>query len=344
MRALRKLDAQPGLTLREVNPPSCGPDQVVVRVRLAGVCGTDRHIFEWDRWAQGRVPLGITVGHEFMGTVHDVGSMVNGVGPGDRVSGEGHIGCGRCQPCRTGAGHICERVDVLGIDIDGCFADRVVLPAQNVWPIPDGIDDRTAAMLDPFGNAVHTVMAAGVSGRSVLVTGCGVIGLMAVGVARAVGASTIIAVDVNEERLTRAADMGADHVFLASDRDWPGRARTLTRSQGPEVLLEMSGSPQALTSGLKALRNGGTAALLGLPSEPVPIDLPNHIIFKGATILGINGRRIFDTWYRAEELLVSGRVRIDRMVTHEILLESADDAFGFLKTGSALKVLLRIEP
>jgi threonine 3-dehydrogenase len=342
MRAWRKLRPEPGFDLVDAPAPSCGPTDVVVDVRLAGLCGTDRHIFEWDSWAAGRVPVGITIGHEFMGIVREVGATVDRVRPGDRVSGEGHIGCGECQPCRTGNGHICEHVDILGIDIDGCFADAVVLPAENVWPLPDAVDDRTAALLDPFGNAVHTVTAAGVSGRSVLVTGCGVIGLMAIAVARTVGAGAIIAVDVDDRRLELARAMGADHVMNADDPGWPAAARELTRSQGPEVLLEMSGNPAAIAAGFEALRNGGTAALLGLPSEPVPLDLPNHIIFKGATVLGINGRTMFDTWYRAEELLLSGRVDLAPLVSHELPMERIDKAFELIGNGEALKVLLRV--
>jgi threonine 3-dehydrogenase len=342
MRALKKVEARRGLTLRDAPMPACPPGHVVIAVTLAGLCGTDRHIFEWDGWAAARVPLGITVGHEFMGVVHEVGTGVTRVHPGDRVSAEGHIGCGACQPCRTGSAHICERVDILGIDIDGCFADYVAVPDDNVWPVPDSIDDRTAAVLDPFGNAVHTVTAAEVGGRSVMVTGCGVIGLMSIGVARAVGAGTIVAVDLDEGRLALAKAMGADHLLQASDPAWPAQARSLTRGQGPEVFLEMSGSAPAIRGGFDALRNGGTAALLGLPPEPVALDLPNHIIFKGATVLGINGRVMYDTWYRAEELLISGRVDIEPLVTHEFAMEDAATAFELIERGEALKVLLRI--
>jgi threonine 3-dehydrogenase len=342
VRALRKLRPNPGLDLVEIPPPTPGPSDVVIGVRYAGICGTDRHIFEWDDWAANRVPLGITIGHELMGVVHEIGAGVTGVAPGDRVSAEGHIGCGTCRMCLTGRAHICERVDILGIDVDGALADFVTLPAGNVWKLSDGIDDRTGALMDPFGNAVHTVSAAGVSGRDVLVTGCGVIGLMVVAVARACGAASIIAVDLDPTRTEHAVRLGADHALDSADPSWPAAAKKLTNGEGPDVLLEISGAPTAIRGGVEALRNGGTAALLGLPSEPVLLDLPTHVIFKGATVLGVNGRVMFDTWFRADDLLVSGKVDLSSIVTHELTLDRADEAFDLLARREALKVLFRV--
>lgn len=340
MFALRK--AQPGIGLERADLPEPVPDirDVVIRVTRAGICGTDRHIYDWDAWASSRIPLGTTIGHEFVGTVHSVGDAVRRVKVGDRVSAEGHVGCGICEPCRTGNGHICERVDILGIDIDGCFADFVRVPERNVWPVTDAIDDRMAAMFDPFGNAVHTVMEAGVAGRSVLVTGCGVIGLMAIAVARASGAGRIFATDVSAERLALAAGLGADHVFAADDPEWVSICRGLTHGQGPQVLLEMSGNPEAIRDGFRALRNGGTVAMLGLPVEPIAFDLPNDVIFKGVTVLGINGRRIFQTWYQMEELLLSGRIAIDSLITHEFPISEYESGFAALQSGEAIKVQL----
>jgi threonine 3-dehydrogenase len=343
MSALRKQDPAPGLALDLDAPiPSLGPTDVRIAVRYAGICGTDRHIYEWDSWGAARVPVGIVVGHEFCGTVDAVGAAVTHVEVGQRVSGEGHIGCGRCQPCRTGNGHICERVDIIGIDRDGCFAEYVVIPESNVWPVHASIPDRCAGLMDPIGNAMHTVMAAGVSGRSVLITGAGVIGLLAVAIARAAGAGTIIAVDVSSSRLDLARIFGADVTLDASEESWPDEARRLTSGQGPEVVLEMSGHPNAIRQGFAALRNGGTAALLGLPSDPVALDLPNDIVFKGATVLGINGRRMFETWYQVEAFLLSGRLRVDPLITHVLPLESYDLAFKHLAEGEALKVLLEV--
>lgn len=343
MLAIKKLSDRPGLTFCPGTPrPEPGPRQVLVAVTHAGICGTDRHIYEWDAWSRSRVKIGITTGHEFVGRVVEVGSAVTRAQVGQRVSAEGHIGCGVCQPCRTGNGHICEKVDILGIDCDGCFAQYIVVPEENIWPVHPDIPDRIAAVFDPLGNAMHTVMAAGVSGRSVLITGVGIIGLMAVTIARAAGAARILVTDVQPSRLELARRLGADQTFRADDPDWPAAARRLTNAQGPEVLLEMSGHPRAIRQGFAALRNGGTAALLGLPSEPVALDLPNDIIFKGATVLGINGRRMFETWYQVENFVLSGRLQLDPIVTHELEMADYETGFRLMQSGEAIKVVLRI--
>src|SRR5438067_2063445 len=226
MLAVRKLRNEPGLWLeRDIPQPRVGPRAALVKVTHAGICGTDRHIYEWDAWSKSRVKLGITVGHEFVGRVAEIGSAVTRTRIGQRVSAEGHIGCGVCQPCRTGNGHICEKVDILGIDTDGCFAEFVAVPEGNIWPVHPDIPDHIAAIFDPLGNAMHTVMAAGVSGRSVLITGVGIIGLMAVTIARAAGAGKILVSDANEKRLELAKKLGADIAYKASDPDWPLWAR-----------------------------------------------------------------------------------------------------------------------
>ena len=261
---------------------------------------------------------------------------------GERVSAEGHIGCGICEPCRTGNGHICERVDILGIDRDGAFAQFISVPEENVWPVHADIPDDIAAVFDPLGNAVHTVMAAGVSGRSVLITGVGIIGLMAVTVARAAGAGQILVTDANPKRLTLAKELGAEFAYPADAAAWVDKVRAATHGQGPNVLLEMSGNPAAIRSGFKALRNGGTAALLGLPSRPVEIDLPNDIIFKGATVLGINGRLMYETWYQMENLLLSGRLKLDKIITHHLPLSEVDRGVKLMQSGEAIKVVLEI--
>ncbi len=343
MLAIKKTEAAPGLSWApHTEVPHIGPRDVLIAVTHAGVCGTDRHIYEWDAWSASRVPLGTTVGHEFVGRIVAVGDAVSRVKIGDRVSAEGHIGCGVCEPCRTGNGHICEKVDILGIDCNGCFAQFVAVPEENVWPVHPSIPDKIAAVFDPLGNAMHTVMAAGVSGRSVLITGVGIIGLMAVTIARAAGAGTIIVTDADERRLELAKKLGADFAFHASNKDWPQEARRITHHQGPQVLLEMSGHPGAIQDGFTALRNGGTAALLGLPSRPVEFDLPNHIIFKGATVLGINGRRMFETWYQVESFILSGRLNLDPIITHEIDMADYDKAFKMMQSGEAIKVVLKI--
>lgn len=343
MTAIKKLHEAPGLNWCEETPvPRIGPRDVLVAVTHAGICGTDRHIYEWDAWSRSRVQLGITTGHEFVGRVVAVGDDVRRTEVGRRVSAEGHIGCGTCEPCRTGNAHICELVDILGIDCDGCFAQYISVPEENIWPVHDDIPDHVAAVFDPLGNAVHTVMAAGVSGRSVLITGVGIIGLMAVTISRAAGAGRILVTDVNPDRLELARRLGADETYLANDDDWPRLARLATHNQGPQVLLEMSGHDTAIRQGFTALRNGGTAALLGLPSGPVELDLPNQIIFKGATVLGINGRRMFETWYQVENFVLSGRLDLEPIITHQIDIQKFDNGFRMMQSGEAIKVVMKI--
>jgi len=342
MLAIKKLADAEGLDLVPGTVvPTIGPRQVLVEVTHAGICGTDRHIFEWDKWSRSRVKLGTTTGHEFVGRVVRIGEAVQRVRVGARVSAEGHIGCGVCEPCRTGNGHICEKVDILGIDTHGCFAQFVAVPEENVWPVHPDIPDHLAAIFDPLGNAVHTVMSAGVSGRSVLITGVGIIGLMAVTVARAAGAGRILVTDVDPRRLALAKELGADEAYSAKE-DWVADARRATHGQGPQVLLEMSGNAKAIRQGFAALRNGGTAALLGIPGDEVSFDLANDIIFKGATVLGINGRRMFETWYQMESFLLSGRLDLEPIVTHRIPMTDYLRGFRMMQSGEAIKVVLEI--
>jgi threonine 3-dehydrogenase len=343
MRALVKHHAGPGLRLEEARPvPECGPRDVLIRVRKAGICGTDRHIWEWDAWAAARIPVGIVTGHEFVGTIEKVGSAVTRFQPGQRVSAEGHINSGTDYNARTGNAHIARDTKILGVDRDGCFAEYVCVPEENVWPVHPSIPDRVAAVLDPLGNAVHTVMAAGVSARTVLVTGVGIIGLMAVTVAKAAGASRIFCTDVDPRRLALARRLGALRAYDAREKGWIEDLRSQTRGDGPDVLLEMSGAPSAIDQGFAALRMGGTAALLGIPSKPIQFDLNNHVVFKGATVLGINGRRMFETWYQVEELLLSGRLQLDEIITHEVPLGDFARAFDLMRSGEGIKVVMDV--
>jgi len=343
MRALVKHHAGPGLRLDAARPvPVPGPRDVLIRVRLAGICGTDRHIWEWDQWAASRIPVGIVTGHEFVGVVEEVGSAVRRVTPGQRVSAEGHITAWNDYNSRTGNAHIARDTMILGVDRDGCFAEYVVVPEENVWPLHPGIPDHVAAVLDPLGNAVHTVMAAGVSARSVLITGTGIIGLMAVTVARAAGAAQVLATDLDPRRRALALELGADEVFDPAGPGWIEQVRARTRGDGADVLLEMSGSSAAIDQGFSALRMGGTAALLGIPSRPITFDLNNHVIFKGATVLGINGRRMFETWYQMESLLLSGRLRLDPIVTHRVAMSDFARGFELMISGEGIKVVMEV--
>ncbi len=343
MFALKKLHDRPGLWWTDDAPvPTLGPRDVLVAVTHAGICGTDRHIFEWDAWSRNRVRLGTTTGHEFVGRVVQTGEAVTRTRVGERVSAEGHVGCGRCRACRTGNGHICEHVEILGIDRDGCFAQYVAVPEENIWPIDARIPDPIAAVFDPLGNAVHTVMAAGVSGKSVLITGVGIIGLMAVTVARAAGAGRIFVSDVDPRRLEIARRLGADEAYDARDEEWPDRVAHATHQRGADVLLEMSGHPRAIQQGFSALASGGVAALLGLPSDRVVLDLANDIIFKGATVLGINGRRMFETWYQVEDFVLSGRLNLAPIITHQLDLHEFEKGFRLMQSGEAIKVVLAV--
>lgn len=344
MRALFKHHAGPELALNSAKPvPEPGPRDVLIRVKKVGICGTDRHIWEWDAWAAARIPVGITTGHEFVGVIENVGSAVTRYAPGQRVSAEGHISPGIGYNARTGNAHIAGDMQILGVDRDGCFADFVCIPEENVWPVHPSIPDKIAAILDPLGNAVHTVMSAGVSAKTVLITGVGIIGLMAVTVARAAGASRIFVTDIDPRRLALAKKLGAVEAYNGKDgAGWIADIRSQTRGDGPDVLLEMSGAPSAIDAGFTALRMGGTAALLGIPSRPITFDLNNHVVFKGATVLGINGRKMFETWYQMEALLLSGRLELNDIITHEVPLEDFRRGFSLMQSGEGIKVVMNV--
>src|ERR1043166_2396033 len=343
MIGLKKLRAEPGMDLcKDIPVPQIGPHDALVRVRKAGICGTDRGIFEWGPWAKSRVKVGIIIGHEVMGVIAEVGAGVDSLKVGQRVSVEGHLGCGACRPCRTGNAHVCDKVKIIGIDRDGTFAEYLAVPAYNIWPLNDAIPDNVAAIMDPLGNAVHTVMSAGVSGKSVLITGVGIIGLMAVSVAKAAGAARLIAADVDTHRLDIARRLGADDCIVSKGDNWVKDVRRMTGGLGPEVVCEMSGAQNAIQGALAAMRNCGTMAILGIPKDSVPVNFSDDVIFKGARILGINGRRMFETWYQAEDLILSGKVNMDPIITHEV--PRADYARGFelMAKGEAIKVIMNV--
>jgi threonine 3-dehydrogenase len=343
MRALVKERPGPGLELKRVPVPKIGPTDVLVSVQMAGICGTDMHIYDWDKWSQSRIIPPLVVGHEFMGAVAAVGEAVRNVATGDRVAVEGHISCGACLLCRTGQEYICEHVRILGIDRDGAFADYVAVPEHNIWKLDPAVPDAWAAVFDPLGNAVHTVMAAGVSAKSVIITGVGSIGLMAIPVARAAGAARVIAIDINPQKLALAKSLGADAVFDGRDADLHEKILGLTGGHGADVLLEMSGSGAAINQGLSMVRNGGRAALLGLPADNVSLNLAENIIFKGLTVLGINGRKMFETWYQMQAMVTARRIDLTSIITHIVPLERYKEAFELLKEGKAVKVVMDID-
>ena len=344
MWAMEKSAAEPGLKRITAPIPGVGPRDVRIRVTAFAICGTDLHIFEWDRWAESRIRPPLIPGHEFTGVVESVGPEVSLVSPGDRVTGETHIYCGLCYSCRRGLAHLCNNVQILGVDRQGAFADYVVIPEQNVWKLNPRISDEIAAVHDPLGNAVHTALAGPVAGLRFAVFGCGPIGCFAVGVLKASGAAWVAAIDKNPIRLDLAERMGAD-LCLNVERDAVVSAiRDATDGNGVDGMLEMSGSAGAFRDGFEALANGGRVSLLGIPSKPLEIDVAKEIIFRGATVQGINGRWIFDTWYRMEALLLSGKLDIKPVITHVLGWDEFERAVELQRSGKAGKIVLRKDP
>jgi len=340
MKALRKMQPVRGLQMDTVAVPAVGPTDVLVRVKTASICGTDLHIYGWDRWSQGRIKPPLTLGHEFCGHVERVGDEVTAVKPGDFVSAEMHVNCGHCHQCRLGQAHICQNLRIIGIDQDGAFAEFVRIPASNIIKLDAGIPEHYGAILDPLGNAVHTVLAGPVAGQTVLVTGCGPIGLMSIAVAKACGSSRVFATETNEQRRALAKKMGADVVMNPATEDAVKTILNETSGTGVDALLEMSGNPSAIQQGFEALRAGGRASLLGIPTENVPLDLVNDVIFKGATVQGIYGRRMYETWVQMLSLLKAGRLNLEPLFGERMPLEKFENAFALLQKGLAGKVLM----
>jgi threonine 3-dehydrogenase len=343
MQAVVKAHAAPGIELREVPVPSPGPGEVLVRVQSASVCGTDLHIFNWDPWAQGRIHPPLIPGHEFCGAVAGVGRGVTTVKEGDLVSAEMHVACGKCLQCRTGLAHICQHVRILGVDADGAFAGYAIIPETNIWKLSPTIPHDYASLLDPLGNAVHTVLAGDIAAKTVVVTGCGAIGLFSIAVAKACGAARVFAIEVNAHWRGVAAAMGADLALDPAVDNVEEQILETTGGTGVDVLLEMSGHPAAMRLGFALLRTGGRASLLGIPSRPVELDFAKDIIFKGATVQGINGRKMFETWFQMEALLATGKLNLGPVITHRLKLSEFTQAMELLRTGEAIKVILRPE-
>lgn len=344
MRALVKETASPGMVLRDRPVPSCGPNDVLIRVRHAGVCGTDLHIWRWDGWASARLHPPVVVGHEFAGEIADLGPEARAAGvlaPGDLVTAEGHLVCGHCLQCRTGHAHLCRRTQIIGVDRDGAFAEYIALPAANVIPL-DGIPTEIGAIMDPLGNAFHTVLEGEVAGSTVLVIGCGPIGCFAVGVARAAGASLVVASDLNPRRLEIAHCMGAHVVLNPAEDDVAARVRELTGGDGVDLVCEMSGHPSGHAQAFAAARLGGRINLLGTPSRPTEVDFARDVIFKGLTLYGVTGRKMYGTWHQMRRFLRAGQLDPRPVITHRFPLERIADAIRVIEEGQAGKVILEI--
>ena len=338
MKALVKAHAKPGLWLQEVDKPVIGPEDVLIKVNEVAICGTDLHIYNWDQWAQETIPVPMAVGHEFMGEIVRLGSEVHGLEIGARVAGEGHITCGHCRNCRAGRRHFCHNHLGLGVTRPGAFAEYVTLPAENVFPIPEHIGDEIASVLDPLGNATHTALAFDLVGEDVLITGAGPIGLMAIAIARQVGARFVVITDINPYRLELAKGLGVDRAVDVRSESIDSVMSDLGMTEGFDVGLEMSGAASAFNQMLEAMNHGGSVAVLGIPSGDITVEM-NEVIFKGLTVKGIYGRRIFETWYKSAAMLQSG-LDISSIVTHTFPAAEFEEAFAVLASGDCGKVVL----
>jgi threonine 3-dehydrogenase len=338
MRALVKSQRAPGIWLEEIPEPRVGPNDVRIRIRKTAICGTDIHIYNWDRWAEKTIPVPMAVGHEYSGEIVEIGSEVRGFEIGDRVSGEGHVTCGYCRNCRAGRRHLCRNTVGVGVNRPGCFAEYLVIPAFNAFKLSDSITDEVASILDPLGNATHTALSFNLVGEDVLITGAGPIGIMATAIARFVGARHIVVTDVNDYRLGLAQEMGASRAINVTRESLDDTMKQLGMQEGFDVGLEMSGNPSAFRDLLRTMHHGGSVALLGIPPENTAIDW-NEVIFKGLVIKGVYGREMFETWYKMSAMLQSG-LDVGPVITHELPVGEYRDAFEIMKSGQSGKVIL----
>ncbi len=338
MKALVKKHDKPGLWMEDVPEPEITDNDVLIKIRQTAICGSDVHIYEWNDWAKNNVPLGLHVGHEFVGEVVKVGGAVAGVKVGQRVSGEGHIVCGHCRNCRAGARHLCRSTKGVGIQRPGCFAEFLAIPATNVFPLPKNISDDEAAILDPLGNAVHTALSFDLVGEDVLVTGAGPIGIMAATVARHVGARHVVITDLNEYRLELARKLGVKNAIDVRKTQLAQVVKDLHMTEGFDVGLEMSGSSAAFGDMIESVKHGAKIALLGILPDDTRIPW-SQVIFKGLHIKGIYGREIYETWYKMCTMLQSG-LDIDAVITHRFPADHFEEGFETMAAGKSGKILL----
>lgn len=339
MKALVKSHARPGLWLEEVPIPEYGINDVLIRVDRTGICGTDLHIYKWDAWAQKTIPVPMVVGHEFVGEIVAVGDNVHDFFPGEVVSGEGHVVCGRCRNCLAGRRHLCKDTQGVGVNRPGAFAEYLVLPMSNVWHHRPDINRDVASIFDPFGNAVHTALSFDLLGEDVLITGAGPIGIMAAAIARHAGARHVVITDINPYRLNLARKMGATLAVDPRSQSLADVQKELGMKEGFDVGLEMSGNPQAFRDMLANMCHGGKIAMLGIPSEPIEIDW-NIVVFNMLTIKGIYGREMYETWYKMSVMLESG-LNIEPVITHRFHYTEFEKGFAAMKSGESGKVILK---
>jgi threonine 3-dehydrogenase len=338
MKALVKSKAERGLWLEDIPEPAIGINDVLIRVRYTGICGTDVHIYEWDEWAQKTIRVPMAIGHEFVGEIVAVGSNVNDFFPGDIVSGEGHVTCGRCRNCLAGRRHLCASTEGVGVNRAGAFAELIALPMTNIWRHHAGVDQEVAAIFDPFGNAVHTALAFPVLGEDVLITGAGPIGIMAIPVVQRAGARHVVITDLNPFRLELARKMGATLAVNPNETPLKDVQRKLNMTEGFDVGLEMSGSPHALSEMIANMSHGAKIAILGIPSNSTPMDW-RPVIFNMLTIRGIYGREMYETWYKMSVLLEAG-LDISPVITHRFPYSEFQRGFDAMTSGQAGKVVL----
>ena len=341
MKALVKAQAAPGLWIEDVPEPSIGISDVLIRVHRTGICGTDVHIYDWDEWARQTIPVPMAIGHEFVGEIVAVGSNVNDFHPGELVSGEGHVVCGRCRNCMAGRRHLCAHTSGVGVNRAGCFAEFISLPMTNIWRHDPRVDRDAAAIFDPLGNAVHTALKFDVLGEDVLITGAGPIGIMAAAVVRHAGARFVVITDVNEYRLDLARKVGVDLALNVSQTSIADAQKTLGMHEGFDVGLEMSGNASAFRDMIHNLCHGGKIAMLGIPAGEIAINW-REVIFNMLTIKGIYGREMYETWYKMTVLLQSG-LNIQPVITHRFSYRDFEEAFQVMRSGQSGKVILNWE-
>ncbi|KAB0540388.1 MULTISPECIES: L-threonine 3-dehydrogenase [Pseudochrobactrum] len=338
MKALVKAKAEPGLWMEHVPVPEIGPNDVLIKVKKSAICGTDVHIWNWDQWAQNTVPVPMVVGHEFMGEIAEIGSAVTKYKVGERVSGEGHIVCGKCRNCRAGRGHLCRNTLGVGVHRAGSFGEFICLPEYNVVAIPDEVPDEIAAIFDPFGNAVHTALSFDLIGEDVLVTGAGPIGIMGAMVAKRAGARKVVITDINPVRLDLAKKVGIDYVVDASRENLDDVMKSIGMTEGFDVGLEMSGAAPAFRDMIDKMNNGGKIAILGIAPAGFEIDW-NKVIFKMLNLKGIYGREMFETWYKMIAF-VQGGLDLSPVITHRIKIDEFRDGFEAMRSGNSGKVVM----
>ena len=338
MKALVKRHAEKGIWMEQVPMPVPGPNECLIKLEKTAICGTDLHIYKWDEWSQRTIKPGLVIGHEFVGRIVDIGPGVTGYKLGDRVSAEGHIVCGHCRNCRAGRRHLCRNTQGVGVNRPGAFADYLVIPAENAFPIPDDISDDLASILDPFGNAAHTALSFDLVGEDVLITGAGPIGIMAAAICRHVGARHIVITDMNDYRLGLATKMGASRAVNVAKQDLRAVMKELGMVEGFDVGLEMSGVTAAFRQMLDTMNHGGKVAMLGIPPAEAAIDW-NQVIFKGLVIKGIYGREMYETWYKMIAMLQSG-LDLTPVITHRFDVKDYLEGFRTMGSGQSGKVVL----